>query len=258
MPTFSIYRVKMQLNFYITSGATAHLEETIKALIGEGTMQRDFTIGTAIRMRRQALGWSLQRLIDASHIEMSTGHLATLETKDVAPSVYVADALAKGLGTTIDVLLKEAANPKGFTAPSEHAQRVPVIPWSLAAEWALNPDPTRLPTGTAWVMPPEVPPGRVFAMTVRDESMQAPSGVSFSMGYTIFVDPSRKALANDFIVGHLGDPAAPVFKKLTLDGSAYWLRALNPQFPMQQVGDTFEVIGVVVGLRATFDKGGAL
>lgn len=258
MPTFSIYRVKMQLNFYITSGATAHLEETIKALIGEGTMQRDFTIGTAIRMRRQALGWSLQRLIDASHIEMSTGHLATLETKDVAPSVYVADALAKGLGTTIDVLLKEAANPKGFTAPSEHAQRVPVIPWSLAAEWALNPDPTRLPTGTAWVMPPEVPPGRVFAMTVRDESMQAPSGVSFSMGYTIFVDPSRKALANDFIVGHLGDPAAPVFKKLTLDGSAYWLRALNPQFPMQQMGDTFEVIGVVVGLRATFDKGGVL
>lgn len=221
-------------------------------------MQRDYTIGTAIRMRRQALGWSLQRLIDASHIEMSTGHLATLETKDVAPSVYVADALAKGLGTTIDVLLKEAADPKGFTAPSEHAQRVPVIPWNLAAEWARNPDPTRLPAGTAWVMPPEVPPGRTFAMTVRDEGMQAPSGISFSAGYTIFVDPGRKAVANDYIVGHLGDPASPVFKKLTLDGSAYWLRALNPQFPMQQVGDTFEVIGVVVGLRATFDKGGVL
>lgn len=218
-------------------------------------MQRDYTIGTAIRMRRQALGWSLQRLIDASHIEMSTGHLATLETKDVAPSVYVADALAKGLGTTIDVLLKEAADPKGFTAPSEHAQRVPVVPWNLAAEWARNPDPKGLPAGTAWIIPPEVPPGRTFAMTVRDEGMQAPSGISFPAGYTIFVDPGRKAVANDCIVGHLGDPAAPVFKKLTLDGSAYWLRALNPQFPMQQVGDTFEVIGVVVGVRATFDKG---
>ena len=221
-------------------------------------MQRDYTIGTAIRMRRQALGWSLQRLIDASHIEMSTGHLATLETKDVAPSVYVADALAKGLGTTIDVLLKEASDPKGFTAPSEHAQRVPVIPWNLAAEWALNPDPRRLPDGTAWLMPSEAPPGRTFAMTVRDEGMQAPTGISFPVGYTIFVDPGRKAIANDFIVGHLGDPAAPVFKKLSLDGSAYYLRPLNPQFPMQQVGDTFEVIGVVVGLRATFDKGGVL
>ncbi|MGL4262849.1 MAG: helix-turn-helix domain-containing protein [Afipia sp.] len=221
-------------------------------------MQRDYTIGTAIRMRRQALGWSLQRLIDASHIEMSTGHLATLETKDVAPSVYVADALAKGLGTTIDVLLKEAADPKGFSAPSEHAQRVPVIPWNLASEWGRNPDPKRLPAGTAWIMPPESPAGRTFAMTVRDEGMQAPSGISFPMGYTIFVDPGRKAVANDCIVGHLGDPAAPVFKKLTLDGSAFYLRALNPQFPMQQVGDTFEVIGVVVGVRATFDKGGVL
>jgi SOS-response transcriptional repressor LexA len=107
-------------------------------------------------------------------------------------------------------------------------------------------------------MPPDTPPGKIFALKVRDESMQAPSGISFPTGYTIFVDPGRKALANDFIVGHLGDPAAPVFKKLTLDGAAYWLRSLNPQFPMQQVGDTFEVIGVVVGLRAAFDKGGVL
>lgn len=95
-------------------------------------------------------------------------------------------------------------------------------------------------------------------MRVRDESMQAPTGISFPTGYTIFVDPGRKAVANDFIVGHLGDPTAPVFKKLTLDGSAYYLRALNPQFPMQQVGGTFEVIGVVVGMRAAFDKGEVL
>lgn len=221
-------------------------------------MQRDFTIGTAIRMRRQALGWSLQRLIDASNLEMSTGHLATLETKDVAPSVYVAAALAKGLGTTVDILLNEARNPNGFTAPSEHAQRVPIVPWALAAEWVKNPDPRRLPAGTAWVMPPDSPSGRVFAMTVRDEGMQAPTGISFPPGYTIFVDPARKPVANDFLVAHLGDQAAPVFKKLTLDGSAYYLRALNPQFPMVQVGDTFESIGVVVGLRAGFDKGAIL
>lgn len=221
-------------------------------------MQRDSTIGTAIRKRRQALGWSLQRLVEASHIEMSTGHLATLETKDMAPSVYVAEALAKGLGTTVDILLREARDPTAFEAPTEHAQRVPILPWEQAAKWAQNPDPRRLPAGSSWVMPPDTPSGKIFALKVRDESMQAPSGISFPVGYTIFVDPGRKALANDFIVGHLGDPAAPVFKKLTLDGSAYWLRSLNPQFPMQQVGDTFEVIGVVVGLRAAFDKGGVL
>jgi SOS-response transcriptional repressor LexA len=37
-----------------------------------------------------------------------------------------------------------------------------------------------------------------------------------------------------------------------------YLRSLNPQFPIQQVGDSFEVIAVVVGVRATFDKGEVL
>lgn len=221
-------------------------------------MSRDYRIGAAIRKRRQALGWGLQRLIETSGGDMSTGYLSTLETTDVAPSVYVADSLAKALGTTVDTLLREAKDPDATSAPGEHAQRVPVIPWELAAEWARNPDAKRLPGGTCWVMPNDTPPGRVFALVVRDELMQAPTGVSFPRGYTIFVDPMRKPVPGDFIIGHLGDPTAPVFKKLTKDGALFYLRALNPQFPMQQVGDTFEVVAVVVGVRATFDKGDVL
>ncbi|EMF0828756.1 hypothetical protein FA213_27720 [Pseudomonas aeruginosa] len=221
-------------------------------------MQRDYRIGAAIRKRRQALGWGLQRLIDAAGGDMSTGYLSTLETTDVAPSVYVADNLAKALGTSVDTLLAEARDPDSITPPGEPAQRVPLIAWEMAAEWARNPDAKRLPAGTCWIMPSETPPGRVFALVVRDELMQAPTGVSFPRGYTIFVDPMRKAAPGDFIIGHLGDPASPVFKKLTRDGAMLYLRALNPQFPMQQVGDTFEVVGVVVGVRATFDKGEVL
>jgi len=221
-------------------------------------MSREHIIGTAIRNRRQALGWGLQRLIEASGVEMSTGYLSTIETKDVAPSVYVAESLANGLGTTVDTLLRESRDPDSISPPADHAQRVPVIPWELASEWARGPDAKRLPAGTCWIIPTDTPPGRVFAMVVRDELMQAPAGVSFPLGYTIFVDPMRKAAPGDFIIGHMGDPTAPVFKKLARDGAMLYLRALNPQFPMQQVGDKFEVIGVVVGVRATFDKGAVL
>lgn len=221
-------------------------------------MARDYEIGTAIRKRRQALGWGLQKLIDASGVDCSTGYLSTLENGGMAPSVYVADGLARGLGTTVDTLLREASNPDSTTPPGEHAQRVPVLAWSQAAEWAANPDAKRLPANTCWIMPHESPPGRTFALIVPDEGMQAPTGPSFPAGYTIFVDPSRKETPGDFIVGHDGDPAALVFKKLHRDGQLWFLRALNPQFPMQQLGDKFEVIGVVVGVRATFDKGGVL
>lgn len=218
-------------------------------------MSREYIIGTAIRNRRQALGWGLQTLIEAAGVEMSTGYLSTIETKDVAPSVYVAESLAKGLGTTVDTLLREARDPDSVSPPADHTQRVPVIPWELASEWARSPDAKRLPSGTCWITPHETPPGRVFAMVVRDELMQAATGVSFPQGYTIFVDPVRKETAGDFVIAHLGDPASPIFKKLARDGAMFYLRALNPQFPVQQVGDKFEVIGVVVGVRATFDKG---
>lgn len=218
-------------------------------------MQRDYPIGTAIRTRRQALGWSLQSLIDASGLEISSGHLATIETKDMAPSVYVVAALAKGLGTTVDALLRETVDPDKFSEPTVSMHLVPVIAWEKVSEWVRNPDARQLPSGTAWVIPPDKTSKQVFALRVRDESMQSLSGVSFPMGYTLFVDPTRKAGVNDYIVAHLGDAAAPVFKKLVRDGSAFYLQALNTQFPMQQVGDTFESLGVVVGLRATFDKG---
>lgn len=221
-------------------------------------MTRDYTIGAAIRNRRQALGWGLQKLIDASGADLSTGYLSTIETKDQAPSVYVAEALAKGLGTTVDTLLREARDPQAISPPAEHAQRVPVLPWELAADWAKNPDAKRLPANTAWIMPPDTAPGRIFGLVVRDELMQAPTGPSFPFGYTIFVDPTRTEAPGDFIVGHDGDPAALVFKKLHRDGQLWYLRALNPQFPMQQLGDKFEVIGVVVGVKATFDRGGVL
>ncbi|MFG0552167.1 helix-turn-helix domain-containing protein [Pseudomonas sp. yb_9] len=221
-------------------------------------MKRDHTIGTAIRTRRQALKWSLQSLIDASGLEISSGHLATIETKDVAPSVYVAAALAKGLGTTVDSLLRETQDPDRFSEPTVNIQRVPLVTWESASEWAKNPDARRLPSGTEWVVPADTPVGQVFALKVRDESMQSPSGVSFPAGFTLFVDPARKPGVGDYVVAHLGEPTAPVFKKLVRDGSAFYLQSLNPQFPMQQVGDTFESIGVVVGLRAAFDKGGVL
>lgn len=221
-------------------------------------MSRDYEIGTAIRKRRQALGWGLQKLIDASKADFSTGYLSTVEKGGMAPSVYVAESLARGLGTTVDTLLQEARDPNSATPPAEHAQRVPVLAWENAAEWASNPDAKRLPSNTLWIMPHESPPGRTFALVLRDEGMQAPTGPSFPAGYMIFVDPARKEAPGDYIVGHDGDPSALVFKKLQRDGQLWFLRALNPQFPMQQLGDNFKVIGVVVGVRATFDKGGVL
>lgn len=221
-------------------------------------MPRDYSIGTAVRQRRRALGWTLQRLVDQAGSGLSTGYLSTLETADVAPSVYVAESLAKALGTTVDALLREAQDLDAIGPPAEHTARVPLLRWEDAAQWAQDGDIRALPSGTEWILALDIPNDRTFALVVRDDQMQAGGPISFPVGYVLFVDPHRPAEPGDFVVGHLGNPKAPVFKRLVVDGGMLYLRTLNQQFPVVQAGDTFEVIGVVTGARARFEKGSVI
>ncbi len=218
-------------------------------------MKPTLDIGPAIKARRHARGWTLQQLCDETGGAIYTSHLSSIERGKMTPNVAIAAAIAKALSVSLDALIEESRVGGLQIATSEMARRVPVITWENAAQWAANPDVAGLPQATPWVLPLDNPPGRQFAMIVRDEAMHAPSGPAFPIGSTIFVDPTRQATPNDFVVGHTGDPTEPTFKKLIRDGSQRYLRALNPQFPILQVDDTFEVIGVVVGMAMRLRNG---
>lgn len=218
-------------------------------------MKATLNIGPAIKARRYAQGLTLQQLCDATGGAIYTSHLSSIERGKMTPNVAIAAVLANALGVSLDALIEESRSEGMPIATSELARRVPVIAWENAADWAKNPDPARLPKGTQWVLPMDNPPGQQFALVVQDEAMHGPSGPAFPIGATIYVDPSKVALANDFVVGHTGEPSAPTFKKLIRDGSHLYLRALNPQFPMVQVDDTFERIGVVVGMSMRLRNG---
>lgn len=219
-------------------------------------MNQKFSIGPAILRRRQAQHWSLQRLCDAADNVVYPSALSAIEKEKSVPTVLTAYALAKAFGTTIDALIKESlGETQAPAAPAETVKRVPVIPWEMAAEWAKSPVIERLPTGTPWVLAPDNPPGAVFGLVVRDDTMHAPSGPAFPVGAVIFVDPRQEAEANDLVVGYTVTPAEPTFKKLIQDGSQRYLRPLNPQFPPISVDGNFKVIGLVTGMRMSIAKG---
>lgn len=219
-------------------------------------MKGKYSIGPAILSRRVARGWSLQRVCDETGGAIYPSSLSAIEKGESVPSVLTAFALAKAYGTTVEALIEESlTDAPPPTAPAESAKRVPVVPWDMAAEWAQSPDLQRLPSGTPWELPPDNPPGAIFGLVVRDDTMHAPSGPSFPMGATIFVDPRREAEANDFVVGHTGNPGEITFKKLIQDGSQRYLRALNPQFPMVSINGEFKVVGVVIGMTMRVTKG---
>lgn len=218
-------------------------------------MSKQITIGPAVKRRRQALGWTMQRVCDATGGALYTSYLSDIEKDKSTPSIDKAYAIATVLGTTIDELIQESAGANTAKPPSEHATRVPVLPWELAASWLENPDISRLPGGTPWEVPLDSKSPRGFFLRLADESMHAPAGPAFPNGALIFVDPDLTPQVNDFVVGYFDDPAAPTFKKLVKSGSQHYLQALNPQFPVVQIDGNFRAIGVVIGMTMRTARG---
>ena len=73
------------------------------------------------------------------------------------------------------------------------------------------------------------------------------AGVSFPEGTIIIVDPERAPKAGDYVVAKDVIHQKATFKKLTTDGSAWYLKPLNPAYPTKEIDDpAMRVIGVVI------------
>lgn len=218
-------------------------------------MTNQIKIGPAIKRRRRELGWTLQQLCDETRGELYTGYLSDIENEKSKPSYDKAYHIARALRTTIEDLVGDGQPKDPGQGPAEVTNRAPVIPWEMAHEWAKNPDISRLPSGTSWELPCEPNVANGFYLRQLDETMHAPAGPAFPSGSLIFVAPYQEAQANDYVVGYISDPKRPTFKKLVRDGEQLYLRALNPQFPMQQIDGEFKVIGVVLGSVLKVSRG---
>lgn len=211
-------------------------------------------IGPVIRRRRKDVGWNLQQLSDAVSGSVSVGYLSMIETGKSQPSISHAAHIAKALGASLDSMIDEATSD-GFSPPVEPVRRVPVVPWEMVGEWTRNPDPMALPAGTPWILAIDNPVHRQFALRVRDEAMQGPTGLAFPIGANIHVDPDREASIGDIVVFEDGRGGDATFKKLVRDGSQQYLRALNHQYPMTAFDESVRVLGVVTGMTLRTGKG---
>ncbi|WP_343794956.1 XRE family transcriptional regulator [Sphingomonas trueperi] len=206
-------------------------------------------IGHAIRRLRHAQGRTLQQVCDASGGRIQTGYLSRIERDEMTPSVYIAAAIARALGTTVDNLLAESegvGHTSGFPAASRLL--VPVLAWEDAITFCRDRDYTTLPTPKRWVMPPMESHLGFYGLILRDDSMQALEGLSWSRGAVIIVDMSREARPDDYVVMTDGHGAAPpIFRQMITDGRDFYLRPRNPQYPMRPVTPDYHCMGVVIG-----------
>lgn len=82
------------------------------------------------------------------------------------------------------------------------------------------------------------PTRSAYALLVEGDSMISPSGgVSFPPGTVLIVDPGRSSSAGDFVIAKDISTQKATFKQLTTDGSRWYLKPLNNQYPVVEIDD---------------------
>lgn len=160
------------------------------------------------------------------------------------PSLDTLEKLATALDSTVAQLNHSLELPKEAD-PVVGLRKVPLISWVQAG----------LPTPVAslddmdkWYICPVRISKNGFALKVRGESMEP----MFFEGDIVFIDPDVPAESGR-IVAAVDDGAADpeaTLKKLVRDGSNYYLKALNPDWPgpkFQPFTQSMRIAGVAVG-----------
>lgn len=193
-------------------------------------------LGAAIRRIREARNISLDTL--ALKTGLDKGNLSRIERGKQSVPTQRLEQIAAALGVApIDVYV--TADGGNVEEGPELGKGVPLISWVQAGSWQDVIDNLQPGQGerisTTW-------PARAhtFALRVRGDSMEP----KFPDGSIIIVEPEISAQPGDFvIVRQNGDEAT--FKQLILDGSIYYLKPLNPRYPILKLDEDAAICGVV-------------
>lgn len=91
---------------------------------------------------------------------------------------------------------------------------------------------------------------RAIALRVHGDSMVGGSGerIGFPEGAFIIVDPDITPASGSFVVARAKHGQRATFKQLVEDGGTMYLKPLNPRYPLLELTDTGEILGVVVSM----------
>lgn len=139
-------------------------------------------------------------------------------------------------------------NVSAFDSVAESASeyvvraKVPLFAWSQAAQW---PDVDARVTAEWVTASADVGP-QAFALHLQGDSMLNPHGApSFFEGMLLIIDPAPAATRGDFVIATIGSTEEPIFRQYVIEGPDKYLKALNPRYPLIELGESAQFLGVV-------------
>ena len=211
------------------------------------------SFGEKVRARRKELNLTQQQLAKLSDLSQTT--IGDIERGRNTSSVGLVD-LAKALKCKAEDLVttKDAKMPayqKFMDRTLSNYRSVPVISWIRAGRMSDIENIDDPDVGSWPIESPDHTLGpRGWALRVAGDSMDDGSPNGIREGWIIFVDPDKPAVAGSYVIAKDVRTQQATFKKLAYDGGTWYLKPLNPHYPMIEIDDpAVRVIGVVTEAR---------
>lgn len=183
--------------------------------------------------------------------QATIGRIIRMETDTRIDTLY---SLAAAFGKPLSYFIDEnqlGDNVKG-AGPQSATRKVPVISWVQAGNWIEAADPYALGDGEDWEDAPVTTGKNAFWLRVIGDSMTAPAGQSIPEGSLVLVDPTVQPDNGRLVVAKLTESNEVTFKKLIIDGGKKYLKPLNPSYPMLEIKEECQVVGVVIEAMQKF------
>lgn len=117
---------------------------------------------------------------------------------------------------------------------------VPLISWVQAGLFCTTIDLEQPGVAEDWVKTTVPIKAHTYALKVVGDSMEP----TFPEGIIIIVEPEMEAVSGDFVIARNENHEA-TFKQLIKDGPDWFLKPLNPRYPIRQLTSTDEICGVI-------------
>ena len=131
------------------------------------------------------------------------------------------------------------SEPSNFEQAPTLKGRVPLISYVQAGAFVEAIDNLAPGEGEEWIEVTCPVRSYTFALRVVGDSMEP----DFPAGTIIVIEPDMAPDPGDFVIAKNGDGEA-TFKQLTRDGADWYLKPLNPRYPIKPL-DKSRIIGVV-------------
>jgi len=201
------------------------------------------TLGQRIKLRRKALDLSQVRLGEMAGLDQTV--ISKLERGDVQETARIAE-LAHAL--QCDALWLSTGRGKPEPAAGKGAAlsdvqlrgRVPLISFVAAGNWDEAVDNFAPGSADQWIDTTVPVKRHTYALRVEGDSMEP----RFPSGAIIIVEPESEPKNGSYVIARQNGSDA-TFKQLILDGGVWFLKPVNPRYPLMQLGADAVICGVV-------------